>query len=520
MRLLNVDTFDLVEFHNNNRPPYVAASHRWQNGEEATFQDLRDRRNTNSEGYQKVEAFATFVRDTFPAVGWLWIDTCCINKDSAAELSEAINSMFEWYQNAELCLAYLADVEKGHGMSSFERSEWFERGWTLQELLAPQLVLFVTKSWQVIGHKGGFAGGGYRYFIGGNLGEIIARITGIPAQVLRDYDASYALNVDEKLRWMENRTTTREEDMSYALYGILNVTIGANYGEKFDGARRRLLVAVHQQDDMVLQQAEYYRKICDWLSPSDPWTSHGLARERHEPQTGSWLLQHHRYVAWKSGSTRCLWLHGNPGCGKTILCSTVIEDIRMYCQDAASAAHVIFYFSFSDDKKQTYGDLILSLVVQLGWKEPGLSMLRQAYRRPDRRRLGVEDLEKIFLSSTVQYNEVFLQLDALDECPDTEGVRRRFLSGIAQLLDRANNVRMLATSRDVQDVRHFMQNISADSIPLGTHEVKTDLQKYISTQISSTPKLARLDRTTKMFVEETLLQKADGMYVSMSKHFS
>jgi len=123
MRLSNVDTLDFAEFRDEDRPPYVVASHRWLSENEATFQDVRDRRNTSGAGYQKVEAFAAYIRGNLTPIKWLWIDTCCINKDSAAELSEAINSMFEWYSSAELCLAYLVDVRTGDGNSAFEKSE-------------------------------------------------------------------------------------------------------------------------------------------------------------------------------------------------------------------------------------------------------------------------------------------------------------------------------------------------------------------------------------------------------------
>lgn len=255
MRLLNIESLEFKEFHDDTkRPPYVAASHRWLIEGEATFQDVRDGHNTSGEGYRKVKAFAEYIKSSISYVEWLWIDTCCINKDSAAELSEAINSMFEWYHNAELCLAYLADVKTGEGMSSFEKSVWFERGWTLQELLAPRTVVFLTKEWQVIGHKGDSASGKHRPFIGCDLGGTIARVTGIPEEVLYNYEASVGLSVGEKLKWMEARTTTRPEDMSYALYGILGVTLPAIYGEKHVGARQRLMAAIHQRDNLAIQE--------------------------------------------------------------------------------------------------------------------------------------------------------------------------------------------------------------------------------------------------------------------------
>nr|OQO29669.1 hypothetical protein B0A51_02574 [Rachicladosporium sp. CCFEE 5018] len=130
MRPLNIESLTFAEFQGDERPAYVIASHRWSKDsrDEATFQDVKDRRNTSERGYQKVKAFADCVKSSMPHIEWLWIDTCCIKKESAAELSEAINSMFDWYNNAEVCLAYLADVEAVEDMSGFEKSAWFTRG--------------------------------------------------------------------------------------------------------------------------------------------------------------------------------------------------------------------------------------------------------------------------------------------------------------------------------------------------------------------------------------------------------
>ena len=152
MRLLHTTDLVFREFFDYELPKYAILSHRWSAGSEATIKDLQKSRNTGSSGYKKVQEFASYVQENVPGVDWIWIDTCCINQESAAELSEAVNLMFEWYRNAEICIAYLADIEATD--DEFTRSEWFERGWTLQELLAPRFVFFVTKSWQSIGCKG------------------------------------------------------------------------------------------------------------------------------------------------------------------------------------------------------------------------------------------------------------------------------------------------------------------------------------------------------------------------------
>lgn len=511
MRLLNVYNLKFAEFRDDERPDYVAASHRWLNGHEATFQDVRDGRNTNGKGYEKVEAFAKYVRENATAIEWMWIDTCCINKDSAAELTEAINSMFEWYHHAKLCLAYLVDVDTSKDLSSFEKSEWFKRGWTLQELIAPHTVVFVSKGWQVIGYKGDPLLGSCLTFIGLDLSKTIACFTGIPEQVLRDYSASFDLSVNDRLKWMDGRSTTRPEDMSYALFGILKVTLPVIYGEKYDSARQRLLDIVRQRDHLAAQQAENYRKIAEWLSPSDPWNHHLCVRKLHEPQTGAWLMQSHQYQAWKGASIRHLWMYGKVGCGKTVLCSTAIEDVRAYCEHHRNAGHAVFYFSFSDEHKQNHVDLLRSLIVQLGWKGPALSMLQQAYNRPSLGLLGLDELENILLSCFQSYEKVFLLVDALDECPEANDVRQKILECLARLSQKAHHVRIFATSRELSDIHETMVKLGAEPLPIVTLYVNNDICKYVGAQLSCDERLSRLDPATKVLIQTAISTKADGM---------
>nr|POF14192.1 vegetative incompatibility protein het-e-1 [Quercus suber] len=314
MRLLHTKRLEFAEFHDSDkRPRYVIASHRWYEESEVTFQDVQNRRETDKDGCKKFEAFARYVRIQVLFVEWLWIDTCCINETNAAELSEAINLMLKWYHNAGVCLAYLADVEGVRQRAEFAQ--------TITNLFEP---------------------------------------------VFHDYDVSRGVSIDEKLKRMEGRSTTRPEDLSYARCGICRVTPGANYGEGYEGARQRLLAAMNYQENLIAQQAEGFRQIGDWMSPSDSWTDHRTARSLHEPKTGMWLLESNQYQRWKSAATRHLWMYGKAGCRKTVLCSTAIEDMKDHCQPSSNAAYAVFYFSFSDDMKQRLVDLLRSLASQLG----------------------------------------------------------------------------------------------------------------------------------------------------------
>ncbi|KAK3669523.1 hypothetical protein LTR78_010577 [Recurvomyces mirabilis] len=512
MRLLRVENLECRDFGINEAPKYVVASHRWVKGCEVSLQDIQDGRNKEKSGYRKVEEFAEFVRKHIPSVEWLWVDTCCINKESAAELSEAVNLMFDWYREAELCIALLADVNGQEKTEIFGQSEWFKRGWTLQELLAPRLVIFVTSSWQVIGHKGTSSLSGDETLAGPSLERDISKTTGIPEAALHDFRIDVEYSAEQKLTWMKGRSTTREEDMSYALYGICGVRPGANYGERAEGARRRLLAAINEDQHQATQKRARLRKIESWLSPPNPWTSHQSARRLHEPQTGTWLTRSAQFQNWKAASIRHLWLHGRAGCGKTILCSTAIEAVKAHCKGQPDAIYAVFYFSFAEKQKQQPEDLFRSLIVQLGESEPALSMLQQAYDKHGQSTLGLEQLEDMLLSSFQSYSTVFLLIDALDECPQDNDVRLIMLECLTRLSQKAPHVKIFITSRDSPNIRQSMAALGIESMAVGTHPVNEDIRRHVATQMTRDHRLSNLDQKTKALIEETIAMKADGIF--------
>lgn len=151
MRLVNTQTGALEEFQGVNVPPYAILSHTWED-EEATFQDMCRGTYHGKRGYAKVER--TCRKAAQSGLGYAWIDTCCIDKTSSAELSEAINFMYRWYQRASICYAFLSDFPaSGTPESELGRSRWLTRGWTLQELIAPKEVIFLDRDWNERGPK-------------------------------------------------------------------------------------------------------------------------------------------------------------------------------------------------------------------------------------------------------------------------------------------------------------------------------------------------------------------------------
>jgi len=265
MRLLNIETFVISEFHGSDIPPYLIASHRWF-ATEPTFKDVCKQRNQACPGYKKIQGFCEFaLKAQVRAMGisHLWIDTCCIDKSSSAELTESINSMMRFYGDSQCCLVYLADVgplepDRSETINAFRQSEWFRRAWTLQELLAPMCVLFLNRDWEIIGHKGKVKrhSAAHKLYGEGKIYDLtkdISEITGIRYEVLQKYKRSKSLDFREKWSWVANRKTTREEDLAYCLLGIFNVHMPLVYGEGLK-AHDRLLREIKEKDKALTRK--------------------------------------------------------------------------------------------------------------------------------------------------------------------------------------------------------------------------------------------------------------------------
>jgi len=215
MRLIHTTKLELGEFTEKQTPPYAILSHTW-NSSEISFSEIS--KPVAGPGPPKDSKVTRCCR-LAASEGWdyVWIDTCCIDKTSSAELSEAINSMFRWYERADVCYAYLIDVDfsKLDWRLEFCKSRWFKRGWTLQELLALNNVEFYDFKWRRIGSKS-------------SLHSEISSATRIETKHLDNHRIA---STAQKMFWASERETTRPEDTSYCLLGLFDINMTPIYGE-------------------------------------------------------------------------------------------------------------------------------------------------------------------------------------------------------------------------------------------------------------------------------------------------
>ena len=263
MRLLNVETYELQDLRQD--VTYAILSHRWYE-EEITFENLDavQLKNEAAQSPQLDKIRGACARAKENRLGWIWIDSCCINKDSSQELARSINSMFQWYQKAAICYTYLSDVEGSLVCADSSKretpaaqprrahSEWFERGWTLQELLAPNQIIFFDRNWQSVGTKA-------------ELAIDISRITGIEVPYLTGAKDFRSASIAKRLSWQAHRRTTEVEDMTYSLFGVLGVHLVPTYGEGRQAFQRLQAEILRTQKD---------ESIFAWTAPAGGLPSH------------------------------------------------------------------------------------------------------------------------------------------------------------------------------------------------------------------------------------------------------
>ncbi|XXH02038.1 hypothetical protein Hte_008403 [Hypoxylon texense] len=276
MRFLNalvakeIGVLQVVEKNANQVPEYAILSHTWED-DEIKFEDIECGRvkyvsaeaideTSPSQAKSLSKLRGACIQAANDGFEYIWVDSCCIDKRNSAELSEAINSMFAWYRDAAVCYAFLLnapnELSRAWQKAQFAENRWFQRGFTLQELLAPRHVIFFSDKWVPVGEK--------RLQC-----DFIATITGIDADILRGDRLLTSASVARRMSWAAKRQTTRPEDSAYCLMGIFSVNMPMLYGEGAEKAFIRLQEEIMKQSDD--------QSLFAWTAPNcTPNAIHGL----------------------------------------------------------------------------------------------------------------------------------------------------------------------------------------------------------------------------------------------------
>ena len=250
-----------------------------------------------------------------------------------------------------------------------------------------------------------------------------------------------------------------------------------------------------------------------WLNAPDPSTNYNKALKERNPKTGSWFIESSIYADWKATRGSFLWLHGIPGCGKTILSSTILQNVLDQCSEKSNSAVLFFYFDFNAREKQRNENMIRSLICQLSkhCADPVLQSLYSSYCDGGRQPPGEVLLNTLHQMMTSLEN-TYVILDALDECED----RYELLTNLEHILSWKDvNLHVLVTSRKETDIDEALTPFSSSQnrISIQSTIVNADIRTYVHDRLQVDRNLKRWQKDLNMQreIEDTLMGKADGM---------
>jgi hypothetical protein len=258
-------------------------------------------------------------------------------------------------------------------------------------------------------------------------------------------------------------------------------------------------------------------RILTWLNPCDPSTNHAAARQKHEPTTGDWFIKSAAFTVWRSAPKASLWLHGIPGAGKTVLCSTIIDHIKTLLAPETQFAY--FYFDYNDSQKETVSGMLRSMIFQICTSTAGRfptavdDLFRQSndgHQPP-----SLQSLTNTFSALLASSPRTYLIIDALDECSE----RDRLTELIRHLRESSDDASFLVTSRSEQDLLEGLQgsmDVQIDLSHAGGLEMDIDL--HVRKSLETDQKLRKWKRLLKKEILNALLQGAQGMYSHTVKY--
>jgi hypothetical protein len=499
-------TKDLID--DDEVPTYAILSHTWEEDREVTFDDwMRGCAKSKAEGYSKIQFCAQQAeRD---GLCHFWVDTCCINKADPVELRIALSSMFRWYQNAARCYVFLSDVSTGKRKAdsellespwipAFRASRWFTRGWTLQELLAPNSVEFFSKEWRRLGDKT-------------SLGQHISGRTRIPRLALQGAPLSQ-FDVNVRLSWGEHRETKLPEDRVYCMMDVLGVYISPFDGEGVGRAFKRLMDEVKRfssclRDLRVTDPRDDKKRIED--------TKGGLLRDSYR-----WVLNNASFQQWHSDpQSRLLWIKGDPGKGKTMLLCGIIDELQKTA--AARAACVSYFFCQATDSRINSATAVLrGLLYLLVSQQPAL--IAHVRKKHDHAGKSMfEDpnawvtLAKIFADVLQDPNLgiAYLIVDALDECVTDLS---KLLGFVAKQSSASSRIKWIVSSRNWPSIEEQLEQAGHKvrlSLELNAASVSAAVNAFIEQKVSQLAQEKKYDEQTRDAVFKRLTSNANDTFL-------
>ncbi|KAI0292980.1 hypothetical protein B0F90DRAFT_1822471 [Multifurca ochricompacta] len=322
----------------------------------------------------------------------------------------------------------------------------------------------------------------------------------------------------------QNESRTAAGQALEIIYGLFqNMNALMDDGKASTDDIKYALVIVQRLAGDIIDKSKRDQLVKDvqvWLSPTDPSESHDIVRKAYHPGTATWFIKGHTFSEWKKTGS-LLWIHGKPGSGKSVLCSTIIQEIATM-REAGLASMAYFYFDFKDTARQNARDLVSSLLSQLCEQSDRCSdILSRLYptHAAGSRQPSIDALLECLTDMLALPGQgpIYIILDGLDESPKSSGTpskRESILELVERLVDlRGSNLRICVSSCAETDIREVLQPLASQIVSLHDEMGHVeDINDYINFFVGSDLKMKKWGKEDKDFVINKLSQEAGGMY--------
>jgi hypothetical protein len=255
--------------------------------------------------------------------------------------------------------------------------------------------------------------------------------------------------------------------------------------------------------------------VLKWYKSCDPEQNHQQSRDKHDPDTGKWIFDHEEFQSWVVRNGKSLWLHGIPGAGKTILCSTVINYLQELYQDDPDVCVTYYYFDFADSNKQSVLSLLKSVIFQLILKAqsisgPALDLYEKCHGLQEP---VLDELLGVLFSELANLRSLILVIDALDECPEDE--RKLFFKHLFKY-PLPERLRIVLTSRKETDIENSLKDTASHIIAIQSSVVDADVRTYVNNAIVGDSTLKKWKSDILQEISDGIVHGSQGMYVHVS----
>ncbi|KAJ6080744.1 hypothetical protein N7499_005618 [Penicillium canescens] len=250
----------------------------------------------------------------------------------------------------------------------------------------------------------------------------------------------------------------------------------------------------------------------DWLQAPDATVDHNLACEKHHAQTGLWFLESHQFQDWLVANGSFLWINGFPGCGKSVLMSTIIQHTICTKQHQYGVGVAFFYFSFNDASKRNSYGMLSALLLQLSTQdEGGQRDLEQLYESHKSKTPPLNVLLDSLRSCLSRFLQSYLFIDALDE--SLEGCGRENVLSVIRRMRQWDmpTIHLLVSSRDELDIRQSLEVSEEQAISIRNADTDCDILNFVAYELESDPKLRRWHRRHRE-IRDKLVKRGEGVF--------